>query len=397
MITTSPEVDQLIDANAPIIICVSGGKDSRLSAEQTIAHARGRNHKGRILLCYSDLGMTVWHDARWQCQQLADRLGVDLQVVARKSGGLMERWEKRWMDNRTRYEDLLCVKLILPWSTPTMRFCTSELKTTIIQRWIRQTFDEPVICVLGIRRDEGRSSKTGRGAAPVIKRHEITIKNGKEKKPALPVGSLDWNPLVEVKTTTVFQILRASEIPLPDAYEVFGASRYSCCFCIMSSATDLAAAARDERNHDLYRRQCELEIVSTFSFQDGLWLSDIAPEVLTQDQRNRLAVAKLRAERREFLESKIPDHLLYVKGWPTVMPTRFEAELLASIRKQVGEVMDFPLIKYTSADSVLARYAELMVANEEKQKRTSKRKTTNTSRSLAAQKAWSTRRAQVTA
>src|SRR5690349_2918883 len=113
MIATIPAVDSLIDRNAPIIICVSGGKDSRLSAEQTVAHARARNHAGPITLCYSDLGMTVWQDAQWQCQQLADRLGVGLQIVKRKSGGLMERWEKRWLDNRERYENLLCVKLIL--------------------------------------------------------------------------------------------------------------------------------------------------------------------------------------------------------------------------------------------------------------------------------------------
>lgn len=393
MISTTPEVESLIDANAPIIICVSGGKDSRLTTEETVGHVRGRGHTGRIVLCYSDLGVVVWQDAQWQCRQLADRFGLELKIVRRAAGGLMERWEKRWVDNVSRYVNLECVKLILPWSTPTMRFCTSELKTTIIQRWIRKEFNQPVLCVLGIRRDEGRSSKTGRGAAPIFKPHEITIKNGKEKKPALPVGSVDWNPIVEVKTATVFQILRASEIPLPDAYEVFGASRYSCCFCIMSSALDLKAACRDPRNHDIYRRQCELEIVSTFSFQDGQWLSDIAPEVLTQDQRDRLVVAKLRAERRESLESAIPDHLLYVKGWPTVMPTRIEAELIASIRRQVGETMELP-VQYTTADTVIARYAELMAANEQKRKRTAKPKT---SRSSAAQKAWATRRAQVPA
>ena len=51
MITTAPEVDTLIDAGAPIVICVSGGKDSRLAAEQAVAYARSRNHTERSCWC----------------------------------------------------------------------------------------------------------------------------------------------------------------------------------------------------------------------------------------------------------------------------------------------------------------------------------------------------------
>jgi len=47
MISTAPEVDRLIDAGAPIVICVSGGKDSRLVATESVAHARGRGAKTR--------------------------------------------------------------------------------------------------------------------------------------------------------------------------------------------------------------------------------------------------------------------------------------------------------------------------------------------------------------
>jgi hypothetical protein len=45
---------------------------------------------------------------------------------------MLALWQGRWANNLTRYRDLLCVKLILPWSTPSMRFCTSELKTAVI-------------------------------------------------------------------------------------------------------------------------------------------------------------------------------------------------------------------------------------------------------------------------
>jgi 3'-phosphoadenosine 5'-phosphosulfate sulfotransferase (PAPS reductase)/FAD synthetase len=393
VISTDPFIDNLIDRGAPILICVSGGKDSRLAAEAATAYARSRNHTGEIKLVYSDLGRVVWSDAQEQCRGLANRLGLELVIVRREAGGLMERWQKRWADNVTRYRELSCVKVILPWSTPSMRFCTSELKTSIIQRWIRKTYQEPVICVLGIRRDEGRSKKSGRGAAPVIKIHDDAAKK-------MPAGSVDWNAIVDVPTVKVFQIHRATSIPLSDAYEVFKASRYSCCFCIMSSGPDLTAATRDPRNHDLYREQSELEIASTFSFQDGQWLSDIAPDLLTGEQRERLPQAKLRAKQREQIEALIPQHLLYVKGWPTVMPTPDEAELIAEVRREVSRVMEIE-VKYTSAEEVTARYAELMAQNEAKKagkkpraRATGSAPAKSSNRGDAARRAWETRRAK---
>lgn len=359
MISTALEVDALIDANAPIVICVSGGKDSRLAAEQATGYARSRGHRGSITLVYSDLGEVVWADAREQCERLATRLDIPLQVVRREAGGLMERWEKRWADNVERYVALSCVKLILPWSTPSMRFCTSELKTSIIQRWIRKTYNTPVVCVLGIRRDEGNSAKSGRGAAPIFKRHET--KQG--KKPAMPEGSVDWNPIVEVKTTTVVQIMRTSG-DIPSSYQ-FNAERFSCVYCMMATVGDHQAGARDPRNHSLYRRQCNLEITSTFSFQGNRWLSDIAPHLLSEHELARLAESKTKAKQREAIEAVIPNHLLYVKGWPTQMPTFAEAQMLAQVRREMGEMMGFQM-QCTDAVSVLNRYAELMAINEER-------------------------------
>lgn len=143
MISTTLELDALLASAAPLIICVSGGKDSRLVAEETVSYARQHNHSGRIILIYADLGRVVWSDATQQCQRLAEKLNVELQIVGRKAGGLMERWTKRWANNVERYINLSCVKLILPWSTPALRFCTSELKTQVIQRWILHWISSP--------------------------------------------------------------------------------------------------------------------------------------------------------------------------------------------------------------------------------------------------------------
>src|SRR6185369_9560450 len=73
-----------------------------------------------------------------------------------------------------------------------------------------------------------------------------------------------------------------------------------------------------------------------------------------------LVDAKARGERRATAEARIPTHLLYVKGWPTVMPTLDEAALLCEVRAEVAAAVGLE-IRYTTPAEVVARYAELMV------------------------------------
>jgi hypothetical protein len=86
-------------------------------------------HQGPRVLIHSDLESVEWKDSLPVCERLAKRLGWELIVVRRKAGDMMDRWESRWKNNLARYACLECVKIIiLPWSTPGMRFCTGELK-----------------------------------------------------------------------------------------------------------------------------------------------------------------------------------------------------------------------------------------------------------------------------
>jgi tetratricopeptide (TPR) repeat protein len=95
---------------------------------------------------------------------------------------------------------------------------------------------------------------------------------------------------------------------------------------------DLKAAARCPDSHAIYRSLVELEIESTFSFQDRQWLCDIAPEVLDESTRRRAENAKQRAARREAAEQWIPAHLLYEKGWPRMAPTARRSEPVGADR-----------------------------------------------------------------
>ncbi len=112
-------------------------------------------HTGPRVLIHSDLGRVEWRDSLPSCERLAHALGWELLVVTRQAGDMLARWEGRWQNNVKRYADLACVKLILPWSTPSMRFCTSELKVAIISSALRKRWPtQEIVNVSGIRRQE---------------------------------------------------------------------------------------------------------------------------------------------------------------------------------------------------------------------------------------------------
>src|SRR4051794_22947850 len=113
-VATTPLVDDLLGRNRPVAIGVSGGKDSSAVAFATVEHLDRIGHAGPRILIHADLGVTEWADSLPNCERLADRLGLPLQVVRRPQGDMMDRWEQRWRDNVARWESLSCVKLILP-------------------------------------------------------------------------------------------------------------------------------------------------------------------------------------------------------------------------------------------------------------------------------------------
>jgi len=353
LIATTPEIDALLAAHAPVALGVSGGKDSVAMAFATTAYLDRIGHTGPRVLIHSDLGRVEWQDSGPTCERLAAALGLELIVVRRGAGDMMDRWLSRWQGNVERYQALECVKLILPWSTPSMRFCTSELKTDVItralvKRWPGQT----ILSASGIRRDES----SARAKAPIAKEQaKLTSK-------AHQTTGLDWHPILDWSLEDVWAEAARQGFPPHEAYAVYGSSRVSCAFCIMGSQADLSSSAACEDNQDIYREMVQLEVTSTFAFQGSGWLGDVAPHLLTQELRERLVRAKAMAAIREELEAVIPSHLLYTKGWPHQMPTRDEAVMLAEVRQGVAAAVGIA-VSYTDADAILERYRELMLAS----------------------------------
>jgi len=288
-IAVTPVLDDLLRQHAAVAIGVSGGKDSLVAAIATFDYLDRIGHAGPRLLIHADLGIVEWADSLPVCERLAEHLGVELAVVRREQGGLMERWESRWRANVARYEDLSTVTLVSCWSTPAMRFCTSELKTSKIHAALKRGFQGlPIISVTGVRREESHRRA----------RAEIAERNASN-------GIWTWRPVLNWTDVEVFEALDARGVLLHPAYRQFGLSRVSCRFCIMSSLADLKAASCQPETHDLYRRMVDLECRSTFAFQGARWLGDVAPHLLDADIRDALMLAKEAARRRVAMERRI--------------------------------------------------------------------------------------------
>jgi 3'-phosphoadenosine 5'-phosphosulfate sulfotransferase (PAPS reductase)/FAD synthetase len=354
-IETAAAIDSAIAAAAPVFTSGSGGRDSMAVAYRVSEHLDQVGHRGPRYLIHADLGRVEWRDSLPVCERMASRLDIELIVVRRQAGDMMARWRSRWDANVARYADLACVKLILPWSTAATRYCTSELKSAVLSREIRRRHPTgDVVSAVGIRREE--NSKRAR--MPVSKEDARTTR-------ARGVGHT-WNPILAWKRDEVNRYIASRGDVLHSAYTVYGSTRVSCVYCVLGSANDLRAAAACSDNHDIFRTMVALEVDSTFSFQANRWLADVAPDLLDAATRARVQEAKERAQARMAAESRIPAHLLYVDGWPSLLPTTQEAELLAGVRREVAAAVGLR-IQHTDRDSVLFRYHELMQERGRKQ------------------------------
>ena len=357
-VSITPEIEALIAQDAPVAFSISGGKDSDVAAIEGMRYLDARGHKGPRILIHSHLGRIEHYSALDHCRKLAEFTGLRLEVVT-PPNEMIDRWKKRWANNVARYANLECVKVILPWSTPSMRFCTSEEKEAPIASRLKKLFPgQTIINVTGIRREES----TNRAKAPIVKLNKRIIRKSDN------TSGVTWNIILDYTLEDVKAVHDETGFPLNPVYTLYGLSRFSCSFCIMSNDQDMQRSAAIPSNQNSYRELVALEIESTFSFS-AKWLGDVAPRLLDEITRAALPQAKQRAAAREAAEAMIPAHLLYTKGWPTIMPTYDEAILLAEVRQAVARILGIT-INYTDADSILARYAELMALSASKAKQT---------------------------
>lgn len=350
-IATDPLVDQALRDGAWVEFSLSGGKDCGAVSALTMKYLDAIGHpRAKRFALHADLGRAEWKSTPGQVQAQADALGLRL-VVVRATDDLVSRFENRWQRGCADYADLLLYNLRGPWSSPSLKFCQSEKKIQVMGPYLARTHKgETIIQVVGIRREES----SGRKYTPVAKLDTRFAKEGNRAGTRMIL----WHPGVHMLTAEVFAANRRHGIPLAEGYPL-GATRWSCAYCIMGSEGDLTVSASVEGNHDLYRNYVGKEIESTFSFQAGRWLGDIAPHLLPADMLADLRQAKLHATSRRQLEASMPARHRYVAGWPLYLPTVVEAAKIAAVRAVLLDRHHLPN-HYPDGASVQDRFAELL-------------------------------------
>lgn len=341
--------------NAWFAFNLSGGKDSTIAAHSAIALLDALGHPAeRRIAIHADLGRAEWRSTPATVTAIADRLGLPLMTVRRSAGDMVARWEQRFASGKRRYEALETYNLIGPWSSASLRFCTSELKVQVIGPELARRYrGQEIVSVLGLRRAESAS----RRATPISRRDERFARAGNVAGTTMLV----WHPAVDWTEAEVYAMHELHRLPLHEAYGRYGATRLSCAFCVLASLHDLGASAEARGNHDLYRHLVDIEAASSFSFQPQRWLADVAPRLLPLSLRVDIARAKSLASERRALEAAMPPDLRFVKGWPPRLPSWSEAEHIARSRAVILGHHKLP-DHFPDAGAVLERFTALLAA-----------------------------------
>ena len=354
-----PAIEAAIRASAWIVFNLSGGKDSSaaLFATMPVLDALGHPPERRIAI-HADLGKAEWDSTPATVARTAAMAAIPLTVRSRQSGDLFDRWNQRFEAGKARYEELSTYNLIGPWSSASLRFCTSEQKAQVIGPYLaRQLAGETIIQIIGIRRDES----TARSTAPEWKRDTRFAADGNRAGTRMMI----WHPVINWSAADVFDFHEAHRIPLHEAYTRYGSSRLSCRYCVLQSLADQQAASSAPSNHQAFVHLVALEARSTFSFQPGRWLADSAPHLLTGTLAADIERAKHAACERRQLESTMPPDLRFQRGWPPRLPTPDEAACIAAARAPILQRHGLQN-RFPTGLAVRARFADLIAQRRSK-------------------------------
>lgn len=287
-------VNQLLVQGAALAISISGGKDSQAMLNWLVHLRHKYQWSGHFFAIHAHLGRAEWSDTLSHCHSICDQKEIELVVVLREQGDLVDRW-------RERMEKLMASGNTKPfWSSAASRYCTSDLKRGPINKYLRQF--ATVISAEGIRGQESPN----RAKQPVVSvREEISAARLKRLLPedaidkCLQKGrlALTWHPLQhwdieqvwEWCGTTTEEYQQRVRLynsghrdealagwPAHSAY-IRGNERLSCALCVLASRNDLINGAR--HNPELYRQLVEMEKLSGWKFRQDLSLAQLQPYI----------------------------------------------------------------------------------------------------------------------
>lgn len=260
-----PDALTLLRNGAALVLSVSGGKDSDATCHHLLELRDQPSERwpGEVLMVHADLGRSEWQQTPDYVRNLAQRKGVSLHVVRWTHGDLIDRIWQRYHKDPSRP----C------WPSARIRYCTSDLKASIISRFLRQRFPSGnVICAMGLRAEESPAR---------AKRQTFRLRQD-SSAPTKGRFVYDWLPIHDWTEADVWNCIRRHGDIAHPAYRLERPNhRLSCALCILASVNDLINGA--VHNPNTYREYCRIEAVTGYSFRKDFWLSSLRPEILPQE------------------------------------------------------------------------------------------------------------------
>ena len=334
-------VQQALDLGAAMAVSVSGGKDSDAMLRHLTALHQSQGWTGQLFAITADLGRIEWPGTLEHIQSICAKLGVTLVTVRRQKGSMIDRWDERRQVLISQQEaeegaiarckedsnsDLLAIAPLQEgnkpfWSSSTARYCTKEMKTAEVDRYLRRF--NAVVCAVGIRAEESSS----RAKKPHFQvRNDITTATLKASKglnaeqheewatEAITLWiesnfkgrlALTWNAVLDWPVEKVWESLGTSVGELEQRRALYqsgsltaalrgwpahwayvsGNSRLSCSMCVLASAHDIQNGAK--HNLTSWLELALMEKQSGWSFQQGRWLNALDIDFLKQVQASK--------------------------------------------------------------------------------------------------------------
>ena len=166
-------VQQALSLGAALAVSVSGGKDSDAMLRHLTALHQSQGWTGQLFAITANLGRIEWPGTLEHIQGVCAELGVALIVVRRQKGSMIDRWDERRQVLVSQQQaeqgaiapcrkdsNLLEISPLKEgnkpfWSSSTARYCTKEMKTAEVDRYLRRF--NAVVCAVGIRAEESSS------------------------------------------------------------------------------------------------------------------------------------------------------------------------------------------------------------------------------------------------
>jgi 3'-phosphoadenosine 5'-phosphosulfate sulfotransferase (PAPS reductase)/FAD synthetase len=313
-------------------ISISGGKDSQAMLLTFVAWFRAQGFTGKLYALHTTLGRAERSETPGFLEALCARIALPLIVVQPIVGGqpgdLQDSLERRHLQ--------LAGTNTPAWPSMRNRYCTA-LKVSACEKEMRKSL--LIASIEGIRAAESepraekdpftiREKITGERykhlaleAAWALYQENAQTRDGQylffeapvQARP-LPRLAVTLYPLFFWSEEAVWRACGTSTQALEERRALYlqgieredpalraqalagwcahpayvkGARRLSCSLCIWADRETLRSGAYDSPSY--YRQLVWMEIESGFPFQQRLWLAEVAPELLTDEQHQALA------------------------------------------------------------------------------------------------------------